>query len=534
MPSQGSPPTHSQLPGVKKNSWFANVLLHTKLRLVMGVCLLLLAGLTAAALWAFWSASGQNRRLASRTIPLLENLITIERESYEAMLHLTAYALSGDNAEYSGGRQNLARVKEAEHRLRELMQSSAGQAAGEPPAAGAPEAALRREIERFDDRAEETRDFVLEQAQAGADLHNAITALETALMRREFTGPAASSPFLNQSRKAFSELSPALVQALAGKDTGAPADLAPAFVTLERLAIRIPGQGEELADLAHKAGNALQRLARGGETALRLSRERQETASAVVALSRTMASRYLKDIQNETEQSGALFSTMLVALPGFFCLALGLGLCMLRLLRKTVVQPLEFSLCFAEQAFDGNDQVTLDLVRNDELGRLAALLRKAVGAHREAEGRILRADNAARQKIKEAGDLAEEARKALEVLRQREEAVNDKMAALIKISPPQRHAAHVADDSKTAGLSARSPQREQEINEDAPEAEKSPAPPLTPGLSSQQPELDAEAGPDDRDSVSLPKQARPSRQAVRSLTEIAAGMRDLTRLLNEK
>ncbi|MDL2272031.1 HAMP domain-containing protein [Desulfovibrio sp. OttesenSCG-928-I05] len=458
----------SMLPGAERSSWFANLRLGFKLAVVLGVFLALMAALGAFAMWGLGSAHMRASSAVGNGLPRLEAAITVERDTYEAMLNFTAYALSGDEAEYSGGRQSLARIKDAVNRLRQMARDSMVFGAEGPrdPFSDLVDK-LFDEISRFDSLAEETRTLVQDKEKSWAAFNRALADVDHAFeeLRDAAQGTgAAQGSGTGQARASrpqadgqtyrdlvtlqgdFHALRAAISTALAS-DSGMTlhslgTDFARHSTRLlgiwqpyraEKIAASPEGTADEMPDLLNTLGGgrmALASLTADIERSRELSRQRRNSAAAIASLARDMSREEMGTLGGEMDGSRSTLIVLLAFYGVLLALSVGGCLVLFYVFGKNVIRPMQEISAFAKRASEGDSTSTLTFARNDELGELAHALRALAGAQREAMSRMQHKEREAEQQKRKASQLIERASDAMQEARKREEEIQTLIAAL--------------------------------------------------------------------------------------------------------
>lgn len=458
MSGFNSSSTHmkSMLPGAERNSWFANLRLGFKLAVVLGVFLALMAALGAFAMWGLGSAHMRASSAVGNGLPRLESAITVERDTYEAMLNFTAYALSGDEAEYSGGRQSLARIKDAVNRLRQMARESIvfGEDGPRDPFSVLVDK-LFDEISRFDSLAEETRTLVQDKEKSWASFNQALADVDRAFeeLREAGQGRAARPQSGEQAYRDlvtlqgdFHALRAAISTALAS-DSGMTlhslgTDFARHSTRLlalwqpyraDKVAALPEGGADDTLDLLSTLGGgrmALASLTADIERSRELSRQRRSSAAAIASLARDMSREEMGTLGGEMDGSRSTLIVLLALYGVFLALAIGGCLVLFYIFGKNVIRPMQEISAFAKRAAEGDSTSTLVFARNDELGELAHALRALAGAQREAMSRMQHKEREAEQQKRKASQLIDRAAEAMQEARKREEEIQALFTAL--------------------------------------------------------------------------------------------------------
>lgn len=457
------------LPGTERGSWFGNQRLPVKLALVSFVPAAFLLLLGAASLWSLYGAREDASALIGERLPRLDAAIAVERDTYEAMLNFTAYALSGDEAEYSGGRQSLARIKDAVSRLRVMAREKeplGGETSGDPFPLIVD--ALFEEISRFDTLAEETRTLVQNKMRAWAAFNLALAETDNAFdMLRELahpaSGPGSAAPDAtrNATRLGEDEQSYKNLITLQGDLHALRAAISTALVsesgmTLHSLGADFarhssrlltlwqkhrgsllpgaePGAEEGLPDLAGALGNgrtALASLAGDIEKSRELARERRNSAAAIAALARDLSRDGMAEMGGGMEKSRSSITVLLAVFSALLFFGVGGSFLLFYVFNKNMAVPLRDISDFARRAAEGDNTSILAFSRDDELGELAHTFRALAGAQRETMNRMQHKEREAEQQKRKASQIIERASGALKEAAKREEEIRTMLAAL--------------------------------------------------------------------------------------------------------
>lgn len=548
----------STLPGMSRGSWFANLRMGVKLTLALGLLFVLMLVLGLTALWAMHGARKGSAHLVTARLPQLDASVTVERDTYEAMLNFTAYALSGDEAEYSGGRQSLARIKEAAARLRVLSLDALGEDDEGGGAFALAVDAMGDAIDRFDVLAEQTRTLIHNKERAWASFNAALAEVDRAFLLLRAINGTGTERFkeLVDLQGDFHALRAAISTALASESGMTLSSLHTDFLRFSsRLtalwrqsaaayaeeaarpessrarqapppALDVPLEEEELLLLqAMNDGRAaMSTLTAELDTARGLALERRDSAAKIALLARDMSREAMGELRSEMD-GGLSFLTMMAAVF-IVLLFFAAGGCLFLFLAfsRGIIRPLEEISAFAKKAAEGESTSTLPFTRADELGELAHSLRALAGAQREAVSRMQHKEREAEQKKREAERITEKAEETLRAVKKREQEI----VALVTAIRERDKAAFAAPPAVPAPSVLAEKAAPPAAGRDAAAPVPVAAAPLPAGAPP------AVAGAADAAPDTAAEHARESDEALRDLAELSAGMHKLIRQLADK